>query len=499
MGGFDVATATASMRTSSVRAGIATGSAQVLGVMLQITSTIVLARFISSEAYGTVGMATTATMFAALFKDLGLTSATIQRESLSASQQSFLFWLNVAFAATVTLVLAAFAPAVSAFYGNPRLTPITLVLAFNLLLGSCGAQHAALLSREMRFREVAAAHVTGLIAQFLVTLVLAMLGLQAWAIVWGFLTYTAVHTGLVWALSGWRPGFPRPVAAAGELVHFGASLTLYDFVNYFARNLDNILIGRVWGAEQLGYYSRAYSLVLFPIYNIRGPLLVIALPALSRLQRDPAAFRRYYRRALGFLALVTMPIASFCVAQSALVIETLLGSEWQQTVPIARWLAVVSFLQPSFGLFGAVLVAKGMVKRHLAYGLLGAVITSVSFVVSVSFGSVALAQCYAVAQYVLFIPLFVYASRGTDITLADFFRAVFRPAIAAVAAAVGVAGMPPDWPPGCPVLQLLASAALFVAVYFGVYMLLPGGAGELAYYRNAIREALACRRPAPAA
>jgi PST family polysaccharide transporter len=461
-----------------------------IGVILQIVSTVVLARFISPWAYGTVGMVATATAFAALFKDLGLASATIQREKLTPEQLNFIFWLNVAFASAVTLMLIALAPAVSTFYGRPDLTPITAVLAFNLLLSSCGAQHAALLSREMRFRALAVAQIAGTFAQFLTTLTAAIAGFQQWAIVLGFLAFTAGNVVLLWSFSDWRPGAPRLADGAREIVHFGANLTVFDFVNYFSRNLDNILIGRAWGAEQLGYYSRAYSLLLFPIQNIRGPLSAVALPALSRLQKDPEAFRNYYRRILAILALATMPIAGFSVVRSGLMIETLLGPQWKSASEVATWLAVVSFLQPCSGLFGAVLVAKGLVRRHLECGIVGAIVTSASFLVGIPYGTVALAKCYAVGQYAMFLPVFLYASRNTNIRLSDFLTAIWRPALATIVAAVGTLTMPTSWSGAWPVVELLTSLAGFAAIYLACYGLLPGGAHEFRYYGGLLREAL---------
>jgi PST family polysaccharide transporter len=435
-------------------------------------------------------MVATVTAFAALFKDLGLTTAIIQREKPTTDELTFIFWLNIAFASVVTLMLVALAPVVSAFYARPDLTPITAVLAFNLLLSSCGAQHAALLSREMRFRALAVAQVAGTCAQFLASFMAAIAGFQQWAIVLGFLSFTAVNVALLWSFSGWRPGAPRFADGASEIVHFGAKLTFFDFVNYFSRNLDNILIGRACGAEQLGYYSRAYSLLLFPIQNIRGPLSAVALPALSRLQHDQEAFRNYYRRILAILALATMPIAGFCVIRSGLMIETLLGPRWRPASEIATWLAVVSFLQPCSGLFGVVLVAKGLVRRHLACGIVGAIVTSASFLVGIPYGTVALAKCYAVGQYAMFLPMFLYASRDTSIVPADFLKAVWRPALATIVAGVGTLTMPSSWCVPLPMFQLLISLAGFAAIYLACYGVLPGGAEEFLYYGGLIREVL---------
>src|SRR5690606_4172203 len=107
-----------------------------------------------------------------------------------------------------------------------------------------------------------------------------------------------------------------------------ANVTAFDFVNYFSRNLDNILIGKYWGTVQLGFYSRAYSLLMFPIAAIRGPIMAVAFPALSRLQNEKDLYRSYYIGITSVIASLTMPIAVFLFVVSRQMIEVLLGAEW---------------------------------------------------------------------------------------------------------------------------------------------------------------------------
>src|SRR4029077_17468142 len=96
-----------------------------------------------------------------------------------------------------------------------------------------------------------------------------------------------------------------------SMLLFGGNLTGFSVINYWARNLDNLLIGRVWGAAQLGLYSRAYQLLLLPVNQITVPITAVAMPALSRLVDSPERYRRAYVRILAKLAMVTMPLMAF--------------------------------------------------------------------------------------------------------------------------------------------------------------------------------------------
>lgn len=488
----------ASIGRQSVRAGLINVGSQAMSVALQLLSTVILARLISPESYGTIGMVMAITAFASLFQDLGLSAATVQRAEITPAQSTALFWMNVVVAAVITVILIGCAPFIAVFFRRPELPAVTAVLAVRILLASFGAQHAALLTRDMRFAYLATAHLAGSVAQFIAALLAALAGLQYWALVIGLIAHTVVNVALLWCFSSWRPGLPSRASGVRGMIHFGLNLTAFDFVNYFSRNLDNILIGRVWGAETLGYYTRAYSLLVFPLNNICSPVVAVAMPALSRLQNEPEAFRGYYRRLLGVLAFATMPLATYSFVCSDQVFHILLGPKWAAAAEIARWLAVSSFLQPVAGTVGAVLRAKGLGNRYLRCGAVAALVVTIAFALGVPHGPVVMSKYYAAAQYLYFIPIFIYASRDTGIWIGDFFRGVYRPAIGAVVAGVATALLRHLCPVSIGIQGLAMTSGFFAAVFFGFYSFVPGGVAELGYYKNAVRAGLVRGEAAPA-
>jgi PST family polysaccharide transporter len=223
------------------------------------------------------------------------------------------------------------------------------------------------------------------------------------------------------------------------MVRFGANLTAFDFVNYFARNLDNVLIGRIWGPEQLGLYSRAYTLMMFPITNIRGPLSAVAFPALTRLKADPSAFRQYYLKLLTIVSLITMPIVGLLYSLTSSIISIALGKAWSATEPIFKILAIVAFIQTPYSLTGLVQLALGRGRRYLVIGATAAAIVCAGFIVGVAWGSVGVAWGYVIATYAMIVPMLEWSFRGTQIRVSDFFATIFPPAVATVAACVATA------------------------------------------------------------
>lgn len=462
---------------------------QAVSIGIQMISTVVLARLLTPESYGLVGMVMVVIAFAALFKDLGLSMATIQRESLTTAQVSVMFWVNVVVGGFLSLLVALAAPLVVWFYGKPELLWMTVALGGNILISSLGAQHSALITRQMRFKALATARLSSAFGGLIISILGALAGWAHWALIAGAIGTSVLQTAMFWCFSSWRPGFPQRNTGARSMIRYGLNLTGFELVNFFSRNLDNILIGRVWGDAALGFYSRAYRLVLFPVSQIRTPLVAVAMPALSRLQDEPLRFRNYYRRLLSILAIACMPISAFVVVASEPLVLTLLGPQWLAVAPLAGWLAVAAFLQPVAGLFGAVLMAKGLANRHFRCGFASALFLTLVFITTIPHGVEILVIGYALSGYVLFLPVFIYASRGTAITLADFCSGVWRPAFASIVSAALLYLLRLKLPNLPPAGELSLLAFAFTAITSACYLALPGGWRTLHELQHHIKSA----------
>ena len=474
----------ADLKRKSVRGGMVTLLSQGISTAVHLVSTVVLARLLSPEDFGVMSMVAAITAFASLFRDLGLSTAAVQRDQISPALQSNLFWLNLALGALLTGALCAAAPLVAAFYGRPELRWVTVALSFNFLISSLGTQHGVLLTRRMQFGRKAAAGIGGSILGLGVSIALALQGYRYWALVWGGLSGSVTSVLLLFIVSPFRPTWPSRGTGVLSLVRFGASVTAFNIINYFHRNLDNLLIGKVWGAEALGLYTRAYALLMFPIQAIRNPLNAVAFPAMSKLQNEPEAYRTYYRRLTLLNAFFSMPLSAFLFVTATPRIELLLGSNWKRVVPIFSVLAGVAFIQSSHNLWGVVVLSRGMGKQYLYGGIFNTVFCALGFIVGLPWGAVGVATGYAVATYVTAYPILFWAFRNSPLRLGDYFQSVARPAMASIIATavcisleqvfVIFSNIPP-------VVSLLLFGLLFVAVYLLTLPLLPGGMSDLRY------------------
>ena len=212
-------------------------------------------------------------------------------------------------------------------------------------------------------------------------------------------------------------------------------MTAFDFANYFARTADNILVGRFLGADALGLYSRAYSLFMLPISQIRGPLFQVAMPALSTLRVEPERFRRYFSRVLDLTAVLTVPLGVCCVLEADFIVEVFLGSQWTSLVGTFRILAIAGIIQPTASTAGLVLISRGHTARQLRLGLANSAVVVVGFVAGLPFGIEGVASGYVIMSYIMAVPAVCYSFAGSPVAFSDFARAMWPPILFAAVAA----------------------------------------------------------------
>lgn len=427
----------AALKVKAVRGAVTTTLAQWLGLAINLASTVILTRLLAPEDYGLVAMATAVVGFASLLQDFGLAQATVQAPAIDDAQITALFWVGAAFSGLAALGVAASAGVVAAFYGEPRIAPVMVALSGTCVLSGLGAQHRALLVRELRFTAVSVVGLIGTLAGFLAGLGLALASAGHWALVATHLAGGACTAAGYWIGHPWRPARPRRAPGLRPMLRFGGALSAFNFLNYFARNLDNVLIGRYWGSEALGLYSRAYALMLLPLNQFNAPVSSVAAPALSRVQEDAAAFRVLYVRALSAVALCGIPLFVGLAVLSREVIEVLFGERWLGAAPILTALALAGAVQPLTNATGWIYLALGRTDRMVKWGAGFVSVLVASFFVGLPWGPVGVAVAYAVAVYAVTYPIIAAACSGSPVSTQAFVRAAWRPAVLGVCFGVG--------------------------------------------------------------
>lgn len=476
---FDTDELSSDLKRRTVRGGTIAISAQVAKFVMQLGSNALLARILTPGDFGLIAMVTALTGLLEMFKDAGLSMATIQRVNITHAQVSILFWINVALSVVLMSVVAAFAPAIAWLYSEPRLTDIALVLAASMVFGGFTVQHQALLRRKMQFGRLAIIEISSIVAGIIVAIVMAQNNRGYWSLVGMSVTTGGMTAVLSVILSGWVPSLPRRGTGVGPMISFGSQLTGFTFLNYFTRNLDNILIGAVLGARQLGIYSKAYGLLMLPIRQINAPISSVAISALSRLQGDPIRYRRTLCGLTELIALLGMPVVAFAFVDADVLILALLGAQWSDAVSPFRWLAPAAFVGTLNVVPGWVCCTLGRANRQLHWAAISAPLCATAFVVGLRWGINGVAASFSVTWAILLVFFIAYSVHGTSVRLVDVVDAIARPAIASIAGGAAVIVFR-NFSAFKPLLfQISMDFAVFFVAFIVMFSVLPEGRSRL--------------------
>jgi PST family polysaccharide transporter len=326
------------------------------------------------------------------------------------------------------LLMALFiviAPLIASFYNEPRLTPLIMVISVNFLISSSSIVQKTILQREMNFRLIAFIEIFAVIIGGSAAVIMALSGFGVWSLIWQILIGSTAATIALWWKSQWRPHLSFDRSAVSELFGFSSNLMGFNAFNYWARNADNLLIGRFLGSTDLGIYTKAYSTMLLPLTQVNNVLGRVMFPALSRVQNDKDRVKRIYLRSIAMIALVTFPMMLGLLVVAEDFVLALLGEKWVDVIPVLQILCLVGLIQSIVTTVGWIYQSQGRTDWMFRWGLLVGTLGIGSFAIGVYLGSVeAVALCYAVLNGLLLYWNFAIPGKLINMRFLDVVRAV---------------------------------------------------------------------------
>ena len=422
------------MRTLAVRGGIAVGLSQIVKIATQVINVVVLSRLLQPSDFGLIAALAPLIAFVNLFQGMGMQQAVIQHRDLPSEQLSRIFWLTFAVSLTCAVLVAAASPAIAIFYRDPRLHWLTVAASLPLVVAGVTSLPMALLSRELRFGTVAFIETISMVVGPVAAVIAAYYGAGYWSLLVSTYASCLLNLAAAWYATRWLPERPSLHLPSRSLLHFGANLSGFTIVNFFSRNLDNVLIGRVWGSIALGYYSRGYSLMLLPLQAINGPISAVMVPLMSRIEADKPQLRTVYLRTMNQVLLLAVPGMAAITLTAGDVIGVLFGAKWAPIVPIFAWLGLAGLWQPIGNSTGWLFISQGKTRAMFRWGLYSSGTTVASFLAGLHWGAVGVAAAYTISDYLFRAPaLFWYAGRQGPVRMQDFYGLLAPFLVAALA------------------------------------------------------------------
>ncbi len=397
------------------------------GQALQIITTLILARILAPSDYGLLGMAMVFIGFIGIFKDLGFSAVIIQTPNPSNTLLNSLFWSHVGFAALCTMALIVTAPAISWFYHEPRLTSVLQILSISFVLSGIGLPHGALLKKNLQFKIIAFVEISALCLGSAAGITAAFLGMGVWALVYQNLAHAFITSILLWMKSAWIPRFRFSWKEMRDVLSYSLNLTGYNIFNYFARNADYLIIGRYLGAQELGYYTIAYRLMLYPLRNITAVISRVLFPALAQIQNDNVRFGKIYLKVCFAIAIIVFPLMTglWVVADSFVLV--VLGARWEPVGFLLLILSPVGIIQSIGATVGTIYQAKGRTDWLFKWGLLSGSFLIGAFFVGLKWGITGVASAYLIAGIILAYPNFAIPFKLINLKFASLLGVLMRP------------------------------------------------------------------------
>ncbi len=440
------------------------GGGQASGLVLQIAVRLVLARLLAPDDFGLVAMAVVFTGFCSLLTDLGLGQALVQRKEIDEEHKSTAFWAAGLIGVTLCGLFIVSAPLVGVFYGNQAVVPVVRALGFTFVLGFPESVFSYLLERRLSFRLIGLRRLLGVVLGGSAGIALALGGFGVWALVAEQLIRSAAGSILYFASSDWRPKLLFSRAALLEMWSYSRSIVGARVVNFFNRNLDNLLIGRFLGATPLGLYSVAYQGVLMPLQQIARPIASVGFPAFATIQDDIPRCRSAYLSALRISLLVATPVPVLVIFLSPTAVPLLLGEQWALAVLPLQILSVVALFQIGMSLSPPLFLALGRADLSLKWTLIALAASTIGIVVGLRWGIVGVAWGYLAAVVVTSPIQFAMTGRLLQMPLTALGPIFGRMLLALLATAIAPALL--LWQIDLPPFAELAAAAVVIVLGF---------------------------------
>jgi len=433
---------------------------------------------LSPTDFGLIAMIAVISGIAEMFSQMGVGDAIIQHpRTLGPVQLSTLFWINCALGMAAYVVVFLALPVITTVYREPMLDRLIPIAAISFVISPMGLQISALLRKSLRFELLAFIEVGKAIVSTGTAIVGASIGWGVWALVAGQLSGTICATAallFIGATEKWLPSFNWKLGEVRSILSFGGYFFASNLVNYINSRIDQILIGSLLGAQELGYYSMAFNFVVQPAAKINTVLTQVAFPILARVRDEKTQLKRWYLKMLNILATVNAPALIGLAAVSPLIVSVFLGEQWSPIVPVLQILAVFTVIRSAGNAGGTLVYATGNARLALFWNI--GLLTAIPFAVFVGArtgGLLGVSVALTVIQtglVLLWYPVAVQRLVGRCFW--PYINSFFAPTI--MAAVMGVAvwqtgSLLKTWPQA---IALPALISVGVAGYVGAYYLI---------------------------
>lgn len=378
---------------------------------LTLVISIILARLLEPEEFGTIALLFLFMGLSNVFINSGFSGALIQKSDATHTDESTVFWFNTGMGAIVGGVLCLVAPWIAAFYEKPILIPMTYMTALSLFINALGGIQLTILMKKLEFKTPMKVGFAATVISGIVAIYMAYTGYGVWALVAQELVRSIVNTVLLWVLHNWRPKATFSIQSGVTLYRFGGYLMLSGILDVAFNQVHTLIIGKLYGVRELGFFGRATRIQQIPVQLISDILSRVAFPIFSAAADNTDKLKRGVRFAISGIMLLNIPLMLGLMITSKHLVHVVFGAKWLPSVPLLQILCVVGLFWPLQVINLNVLKAQGHSDLFFKLEIIKKVFGTIFLIIGVYFGVTGIAWSQAAFAVVAFFINAFYTER----------------------------------------------------------------------------------------
>lgn len=387
---------------------------QITYILLYFVFNVLLSRILPPSDFGIFAIINTFIIFFSLIKDFGLGNYLIVKKDVTKELCDNIFYFNFLFTAVLFLLIYLVSPLIADFYNDDRLTILIRISGLTFIIDAFATVPSAMMTRNMNFFGLFIVKTVSVSIAGVVALIFANNGWGIYSLVFQTILLSVISCVVLFFFYPFRPGINFKVRQWGGIIKFSLPLFLNQFFQYFSRNSDNLIIGRIFGSYALGIYNRAYTLMQMPMQNISSVVSGVLLPVLAKSSGDPDRKSMIYKRAILGIAFATFPIMTFVFVFAREIILFLYGSAWVEVADLLMIFSIVGMLETIISPIGTLLMSAGKTTKLFKFSTLIRLFIIAMIVVGSFFSVKGVAICYLIATVLIFPYTLFYTAKQLE-------------------------------------------------------------------------------------
>lgn len=399
---------------------------QISYILLYFVFNVLLSRILPPADFGVFAIINTFIIFFSLIKDFGLGNYLIVQKEVTKELCNNIFYFNFLFTAMLFLLIYIASPVIASFYKDDRLTILIRISGLTFIIDAFATVPSAMMTRNMNFFGLFIVKTVSVSIAGVVALAFANNGWGIYSLVYQILVLSVVSCVILFCFYPFKPGISFKIKEWRGIVKFSTPLFLNQFFQYFSRNSDNLIIGRVFGSYSLGIYNRAYTLMQMPMQNISSVVSGVLLPVLAKSGDDVERKSLVYKRAILGIAFATFPLMAFVFVFAKEIIIFLYGSAWVEVADILMIFSIVGMLETVISPIGTLLMSAGKTTKLFKFSTLIRLFIILMIIAGSFFSVKGVAVCYMIATVTIFPYTLYYTARQLEKPVVFLARPLFE-------------------------------------------------------------------------